>query len=83
MLICTLCGKKPNRIAWSRHKKGSSGASKWPLRAQITKRTQRPNLHQFKGNRYCTKCLRIVKSLDLAAQANKHTKPGKTIEVTA
>lgn len=74
MLICTLCGKKANRIAWSRHKKGSSGASEWPLRAQITKRTQKPNLHSFKGNRYCTKCQRIVKGLYAAAKASTSKK---------
>ncbi|MBI2021403.1 hypothetical protein HYS93_00800 [Candidatus Daviesbacteria bacterium] len=61
MLICSRCGKKPNKIAFSRHQKGSSGASEWPLRAQITKHIQRPNLHIFKGQKYCTKCLRIVK----------------------
>ncbi len=61
MLICISCGKKPNKISWSRHKKGSSGASEWPLRAQITKRMQNPNLHTFKRKRYCSKCLRIVK----------------------
>ncbi|OGE23838.1 hypothetical protein A2688_01485 [Candidatus Daviesbacteria bacterium RIFCSPHIGHO2_01_FULL_38_8] len=61
MLICTLCNKKSNIRSWSRHKKGSSGASEWPLRAQISKKIQRPNLHIYKGNKYCTKCLRIVK----------------------
>ncbi|MBI3486070.1 hypothetical protein HY025_03960 [Candidatus Daviesbacteria bacterium] len=62
MLRCTNCGKRPRKISWSRHKKGSSGASEWPLRAQISKRLQKPNLHVFKGNKYCTKCLRIAKS---------------------
>ncbi len=61
MLKCSNCGKSPNRVSWSRHKKGSSGATEWPLRAQITKRTQTPNLHVFKGKKYCTKCLRIAK----------------------
>lgn len=63
MLMCVNCGKRPHRITWSRHKKGSSGASEWPLRAQISKRTQKPNLHVFKGKKFCTKCLRLVKSL--------------------
>lgn len=49
-------------VAFSRHKKGSSGAGGvWALRAPIHKRAQRPNLHSFKGQKYCTKCLRIVK----------------------
>lgn len=61
MAICVNCGKKPKRISWSRHQKGSSGASEWPLRAQISKRTQHPNLHLFKGKKYCTKCLRKIK----------------------
>lgn len=49
-------------VAYSRHKKGSSGAGgTWALRAPIHQRTQRPNLHAFKGEKYCTKCLRVVK----------------------
>jgi hypothetical protein len=58
---CSNCGKRAHKMAWSRHQKGSSGASEWPLRAQIHKRIQKPNLHTFKGKAYCTKCLRIVK----------------------
>ena len=47
----------------SRHKKGSSGAGGvWALRAPIHKRIQKPNLHIYKGQKYCTKCLRIVKA---------------------
>ncbi|MBI2595415.1 hypothetical protein HYW46_01625 [Candidatus Daviesbacteria bacterium] len=61
MIICARCRKSAVKTAWSRHKKGSSGASEWPLRAQITKRLNKPNLHVFKNNKYCTKCLRIVK----------------------
>ncbi len=61
MLICVNCNKKPRQISWSRHQKGSSGASEWPLRAQVSKRTQRPNLHTFSGKKYCTKCLRQAK----------------------
>lgn len=61
MLICDLCGKGINKLAYSRHKKGSSGASEWPLRAPIHKRTQYPNLHSYKGKKFCTKCLRIIK----------------------
>ena len=61
MIACTSCGKRPQKISYSRHQKGSSGATEWPLRAQIVKHTQTPNLHRFKNDRYCTKCLRIVK----------------------
>lgn len=61
MATCTLCNKKSHIRSWSRHQKGSSGATEWPLRAQIHKNTQKPNLHKFHGNMYCTKCLRIVK----------------------
>lgn len=73
MVICVSCGKIPRKISWSRHKKGSSGASEWPLRAQITKRTQMPNLHVFKGKRYCTKCLRLAKVKFNAAVISKKT----------
>lgn len=61
MLACDLCQKGVHKVAYSRHKKGSSGASQWPLRAQIYKKTQKPNLHAFAGMRFCTKCLRTVK----------------------
>lgn len=62
MAVCVNCGKKPVITAWSRHKKGSSGASEWPLRAQISKRLRKPNLHLFKNKKYCTKCLRKTKA---------------------
>lgn len=62
MLVCTLCNKGAHKIAFSRHKKGSSGAGgTWALRAPIHKRTQKPNLHTYKGLKFCTKCLRTVK----------------------
>ena len=62
MLACIRCGKDKTIIAFSRHKKGSSGAGgNWALRAPIHSRIQKPNLHVFKGKKYCTKCLRIVK----------------------
>lgn len=63
MLVCQVCQKGARKVAFSRHKKGSSGAGgTWALRAPIHKRTQRPNLHTFKGMTLCTKCLRLVKS---------------------
>ena len=63
MLACNNCGKSVHTIAFSRHRKGRSGAGgTWALRAPIHKRLQRPNLHTFKGLKLCTKCLRIVKS---------------------
>lgn len=62
MIACVNCGKKPVKVSYSRHQKGSSGASEWPLRAQISKHLQKPNLHVFKGDKYCTKCLRIAKA---------------------
>jgi hypothetical protein len=63
MALCISCGKKSVIRTWSRHQKGSSGASEWPLRAQISKKPQHPNLHTFKGNKYCTKCLRKAKAV--------------------
>lgn len=63
MIICQMCSKGIHTVAFSRHKKGSSGAGGvWALRAQIHKRVQKPNLHSYKGMKLCTKCLRIVKS---------------------
>ena len=62
MLACTKCGKGKNTLSYSRHKKGSSGAGgTWALRAPIHQRTQYANLHVYKGAKYCTKCLRVVK----------------------
>ena len=63
MLVCIRCGKGKNIQAYSRHKKGSSGAGGvWALRAPIHSRTQYANLHIYKGEKYCTKCLRAVKT---------------------
>ena len=62
MTVCSRCGKGKNIQAFSRHKKGSSGAGGvWALRAPIHRRVQKPNLHVYKGQKYCTKCLRVVK----------------------
>lgn len=70
---CDVCAKGIHTVAFSRHKKGSSGASGvWALRAQITKRVQRPNLHTYKGLKFCTKCLRMIKAAE-AAKATKKT----------
>lgn len=68
MMMCQLCEKGIHAVAVSKHKKGSSGASQWPLRAQIHKRVQRPNLHTYKGMKLCSKCLRIVKT---SVEANR------------
>ena len=62
MTVCSRCGKGKNIQAFSRHKKGSSGAGGvWALRAPIHRRVQKPNLHVYMGKKYCTKCLRMVK----------------------
>ena len=72
MLSCDICQKGMKKIAFSRHKKGSSGAGgTWKLRAQITKREQRPNLHTYHGVKLCTKCLRMAKAME--AKAPKET----------
>jgi len=73
MAVCALCSKGSTIRSWSRHQKGSSGASEWPLRAQIHKNVQKPNLHAFKGNKFCTKCLRIVKPVWVAAKTETST----------
>ena len=62
MLVCSRCNKGKTIVSYSRHKKGSSGAGgTWALRAPIHSRIQKPNLHVYKGEKYCTKCLRIVR----------------------
>lgn len=78
MLVCNLCQKGIRKIAYSRHKKGSSGASEWPLRAPIYKKTQKPNLHTYKGMKFCTKCLRIVKAAEWAKPKKTKDIPVKT-----
>lgn len=73
MLACQLCGKGVRKIAFSRHKKGSSGAGgTWALRAPITKRIQHPNLHVYLGMKLCTKCLRAIK---------RNIQPKKVVEI--
>ena len=80
MLACIKCGKGKNTLSYSRHKKGSSGAGgTWALRAPIHVRTQYPNLHIYKGQKYCTKCLRAVKKPYVVHPANG----GKPAEVQA
>lgn len=62
MFSCDLCQKGIRTIAFSRHKKGSSGAGgTWALRAPISKKIQRPNLHSFQSMKLCSKCLKEVK----------------------
>ncbi|OGE71248.1 hypothetical protein A2617_01855 [Candidatus Daviesbacteria bacterium RIFOXYD1_FULL_41_10] len=62
MNICQICEKRSRKISFSRHKKGSSGAGgTWALRAPITKKTQKPNLHIYMGMKLCTKCLKTIK----------------------
>jgi len=74
MAVCLLCNKKTHKTSWSRHQKGSSGASEWPLRAQIHKRIQKPNLHTYKGSKFCTKCLRLVKPTWVAPKVSETVK---------
>ncbi len=62
MAVCLICKKGKTMVSFSKHKKGSSGAGgNWALRAPIHQRTQKPNLHTYKGKNYCTSCLRRVK----------------------
>lgn len=76
MAVCVVCRKGSNQISYSRHKKGSSGAGgTWALRAPIHKKTQKPNLHTYKTEKFCTKCLRLVKV--------KYQKPIEQIPVQA
>lgn len=64
MKVCNLCQKGIHTVAFSRHKKGSSGAGgTWALRAPIHKKVQSPNLHTYQGMKFCTKCLRMAKKV--------------------
>ncbi|MDO8570629.1 MAG: hypothetical protein Q7R97_03530 [Candidatus Daviesbacteria bacterium] len=63
MLTCQICQKGSRKIAYSRHKKGSSGAGgTWALRAPIHQKTQKVNIHHYQGMKLCTKCQRAIKS---------------------
>lgn len=74
MNICVRCHKGKNIVAFSRHKKGSSGAGgTWALRAPIHSRVQKPNLHTYKGEKYCTSCLRKVKKPFVKVEENQGT----------
>ena len=80
MFACFKCGKGKNKVSMSRHKKGSSGAGgTWALRAPIHTRIQKPSLHSFRGEKYCTSCLRTVKKPYVVHPANG----GKPAEVQA
>ena len=73
MLVCDNCAKGINKQAYSRHKKGSSGAGgTWALRAPIHQKIQKPNLHAYKGLKLCTKCLRALKAA-LKPQTSEQT----------
>lgn len=72
MLACIRCGKGKNIQSYSRHKKGSSGAGgTWALRAPIHQTIQKANLHAYKREKYCTKCLRVVKKSFVKPQASQ------------
>ena len=80
MLACLRCGKGKNIVSYSRHKKGSSGAGgNWALRAPIHKKTQKANLHTYKAEKFCTKCLRIVKPV-YQKEAAKEALPDQIIQ---
>lgn len=77
MLVCTRCGKGKNILNASRHRKGHAGGTSgtWSLRAPIHRKVQLPNLHIFKGKKYCTSCLRMVKPVWKAPAVESASKP--------
>ncbi|MFH0937422.1 MAG: hypothetical protein V1808_03960 [Candidatus Daviesbacteria bacterium] len=78
MLTCQLCQKGIRSISFSRHKKGSSGAGgNWALRAPITKKVQKPNLHTYMRIKLCTKCLRAMKKSTIKAKVSTETSPAQ------
>ena len=78
MLVCQMCQKGVRTVAYSRHKKGSSGAGgTWALRAPIHKRLQKPNLHAFHGMKLCSKCVKTMKK-SFAAKPKVIETPAET-----
>lgn len=77
MAVCISCNKQTITRHWSRHKKGSAGgiSGPWSLKAQVVSKPQSPNLHTFKGKKYCTKCLRIAKA------AHRHSQTQTSVSV--
>ncbi|MBI2587451.1 50S ribosomal protein L28 [Candidatus Amesbacteria bacterium] len=65
---CDNCGKGTQYGETGKHHRGVAGG-RWLKRAQKTKRVWRPNLHSFKGKKYCTKCLRKLRSRILEIKA--------------
>ena len=59
--ICDLCGKGVQYGGTHTHHRGVAGGQ-WKKKAQNTRKVFKPNLHAHKGGKYCTKCLRRVKS---------------------
>ena len=62
MLTCQMCQKGSRKISFSRHKKGHGISGQWRLKAPITRKTQKVNLHSYQGMKLCTKCQRAIKS---------------------
>lgn len=84
MMVCQICQKGIRTVAFSRHKKGSSGAGgNWALRAPIHKRIQHPNLHKYQGMKFCTKCLRMVKAAEKTRKMVTLKSPIQPTQATA
>ena len=81
---CDLCGKGKTISRQQRHHRGVAGG-KWKHRAPVTKRIIKPNLHAFNGIfngqkghwKFCTKCLRRVKSLQPTPKTKTKAEPEK------
>ncbi len=58
---CELCGKGVTYGETHTHKRGVAGG-RWKKKAQSTRKVFAPNLHKYKGLKFCTKCLRLVKT---------------------
>jgi hypothetical protein len=58
---CFLCGKGSLIARTGRHHPGVAGGQ-WKKRAQKKAARQQPNLQAYHGQKYCIKCLRVVKA---------------------
>ncbi|PIS14083.1 hypothetical protein COT65_00720 [Candidatus Shapirobacteria bacterium CG09_land_8_20_14_0_10_47_13] len=69
---CDGCDKKRLYSRKVAHKPGVAGGQ-WKKRAPSTHKISLPNLHAYKGQRLCTKCLRRAKKLAPVVRTSQKT----------
>ena len=77
---CAICDKKTQAGRSSRHHRGVAG-KQWLKRAQVTKRTFKPNLQWTNVDgirlRVCAKCLKLIRKgqEEMVVKENKRASP--------